>query len=110
MTTPHTPGPWIVDDWLVRPQDMRDQLDNDSEWVAVGIGDEDGYAESVAYCHLANARLIAAAPELLHALQLVMTWNGIYDQSVASAPKAIAEFNMKVGDKIRSAISKATTP
>ena len=98
MNTSHTPGPWIVDDWLVRPQDMRDQLDNDSEWVAVGIGDEDGYAESVAYCHLANARLIAAAPQLLE--QCILLCDAIESFSAGDRWPEL--------DKARAAINLAT--
>ena len=95
MNTPHTPGPWKASGRYIAAASYHLAVitsappEMDQEWKS-------------------NARLIAAAPELLHALQLVMTWNGIYDQSVASAPKAIAEFNMEVGDKIRSAIAKAT--
>lgn len=96
MTT-HTSGPWEAS-----CIGYGSNIKPDIAWIGYGTS----YPKEV---HKANARLIAAAPELLHALQLVMTWNGIYDQSVASAPKAIAEFNMQVGDKIRSAISKATT-
>lgn len=65
---------WVVDDGLLDQQDHIDRLTEDLDsperhWVAVGIADEEGYAESVAYCHPDNARLIAAAPELLEALE-----------------------------------------
>lgn len=67
----HTPGPWVVDN------DGSDDFDNmlycmkspDNTWIAVGIADENGYAESVAYTHPDNARLIAASPDLLEALK-----------------------------------------
>lgn len=64
----YTPGPWVKDDGFVRPQDMVEQLLENTTWVAVGICDEDGYAASVAYCHPDNASLISAAPEMLEAL------------------------------------------
>jgi len=70
----HTQGEWIVDDGFQRQQEhidaLTDDLGNpDRHWVAVGIFDEDGFAESVAYCHPDNAPLISSAPNLLAALQ-----------------------------------------
>lgn len=70
MNPNHTPGPFIIDDGLVTPENMIDSIRANPTWVAVGIADEDGYAESVAYCHPMNAPLFAAAPEMLHALKL----------------------------------------
>jgi hypothetical protein len=73
----HTQGEWIVDDGFQRQQEhiaaLTDDLGNpDRHWVAVGIADEDGFAESVAYCHPDNAPLISSAPELLAALQALL--------------------------------------
>ena len=69
----HTPGPWILNDGTDYLQNMADFLfagkETDQEWTAVGTSDADGYAESVAYCHPDNARLISAAPDMLAALQ-----------------------------------------
>lgn len=75
MKDQHTGGPWVVNDGLIRQQDMIDCLFLDLEaperhWAAVGVEDAEGYAESVAYCHPDNANLVAAAPSMLAALRL----------------------------------------
>jgi len=54
---------------LVVDQDGCDTINNmieqlgaqDSGWIAIGIEDADGYAESIAYCHEINAPLIVEA-------------------------------------------------
>jgi len=64
-----TKGPWIIDkagtDCI---ENMADCLlkwqPPEHQWIAVGIEDKDGYAESVAYCHPRNANLIVKAPEM----------------------------------------------
>lgn len=75
MSASHTPGPWIVSDGDTYIENMAQCLladkGTDREWTAVGIADKEGYAESVAYCHPANARVIAAAPELLACLEKI---------------------------------------
>ena len=67
-----TKGPWTVDEGTDSIENMAQCLQEnqgtDREWIAVGIRDEDGYAESVAYCHPDNTRLISAAPELYNIL------------------------------------------
>ena len=71
--TPHTPGPWTIDDGMISLEDQcRILLNNtgtDSEWVCVGINDHEGMEAVVALCHPTNAPLIAAAPDLLVALE-----------------------------------------
>jgi hypothetical protein len=64
--TKHSATPWVED------ENCTDDVDNmvacllagkgtAREWVAIGIEDADGYAESVAYCHPDNAPLIVRA-------------------------------------------------
>lgn len=71
----HTQGPWHVDEGVDSIENMKqclqDSLSLEQPWVAVGIHDTDGYAESVAYCHRSNAQLIADAPEMLELLQKI---------------------------------------
>lgn len=61
----HTPGPWIL-----RPDDPEKVRDSDS---AHGIAVMSGGSRSIAERE-ANAHLIAAAPDLLHALDSLLTW------------------------------------
>jgi len=70
MSASHTPGPWSVFDGR--------EVDGISPWVVTGSGDpsdSDGlYVAGLAVIDaetLANARLIAAAPDLLEALKTV---------------------------------------
>ena len=69
MDTQHTPGPWLVGG-LMRVDNSFDCTDGDTEIVEITTDD----GEFVACVnvpnpnHTANARLIAAAPELLAAL------------------------------------------
>lgn len=76
MNTEHTPGPYFVDDGMIRISEQAEMLlrdvGTDREWIAIGPGDEDTPtrpAEVVALCHPDNAPLLAAAPELLAAIR-----------------------------------------
>ena len=71
-TAKHTPGPWRVEDWQY-PQTGREHvsvIQNDKDAVAevLDLWSMDFRAEEKA----ANARLIAAAPELLESLRLMV--------------------------------------
>ena len=88
---PHTPGPWCTDKQDVFTNDRRAICEMDPAWHDTEQGD-------------ADARLIAAAPELLEALEeaksIIRTWHGeeawdIYD---------LASPEMK---RINAAIAKA---
>ena len=60
---------WVIDDGMVRMSNQAsiliDDIGTERQWVAIGIEDEDGFAEVVALAHPINARLIASAPDLL---------------------------------------------
>jgi hypothetical protein len=56
----HTPGPWTIDEEWVYPEEHPN-------WAAVRIGDQGMSVNG--HIGIANARLIAAAPDLLHALK-----------------------------------------
>lgn len=70
MTSKHTPGPWVAVKAGHGPIDIMDPRGRDVVTVYGGV-DPGSYA--------ANAALIAAAPELLEALQMVLgkmsDWN-----------------------------------
>jgi hypothetical protein len=86
MSAAHTPGPW--------------HAQHDHGWLVVESYNEDLYIKiekgSAAKKHMANALLIASAPELLEALQDLLN-----DDAKEYIPS-------KKLDKARAAIAKAT--
>ena len=94
MKTEHTKGPWTIgstdgNDIGIIARDSG----NGGQMVAMAVVDED-YAQDTDE-HLSNARLIAAAPELLAALQPFTILNPLampsYAGSIAIAIDAIAK-------------------
>jgi hypothetical protein len=75
----HTLGPWTVEE-----QDDLDVEGNGYKWAVAGnkgtgllLNDGSRYVQNPAYANSeANANLIAAAPDLLAALQQLMEWEG----------------------------------
>jgi hypothetical protein len=104
MNTQHTQGPWtltqtkhetIVDSWHIHIGERQIPVfpykriySDDRTQSGLVIDDE----------HMADARLIAAAPDLLEALQNLL--NPIYQSDGRADPKRIAN--------ARAAIAKAT--
>jgi hypothetical protein len=96
MDTKHTPGPWFYTG-----------KHNDCEVRYVGTNREDRYHEEVATLYhgegeeqIANARLIAAAPELLGALQDAF--------SMIDGTLLIDTFGSEWFEEASEAIAKAT--
>jgi len=92
----HTPGPWVVRKWsqLMNIQGNIHQVtDGDlyptafvPAWDMPGAGEIEGTQEAIA-----NARLIAAAPDLLEALEkIVFDWDG-EPEDMIDARAAIAK-------------------
>lgn len=102
MDAKHTPGPWRVSEQspTIIKQDMR-MIGNES---GVLIGSASGYTGSGFFPTdeeaVANARLIAAAPELLEALEEVM--------SMLGSELVKDTLGYEWHDKARAAIAKAT--
>lgn len=72
--TQHTPGPWSVETWPAREGDEQKR----PRLVILADGGyltelEDTFDRETHAAQEANARLIAAAPEMLEALRLVMS-------------------------------------
>jgi hypothetical protein len=94
----HTPGPWhvkqlmsYVDQFEIRgPRDSGVMVARTIEWGSAAEGDDPSEA---------NARLIAAAPELLEALQEMVDEINSGDEPGHGSPWH---------DKARAAIAKAT--
>ncbi len=91
----HTPGPWKVYHALLRPQFPGNKIIEVQEANGNAVVRWAGFDDSdrLKRTHLANARLIAAAPDLLEALRGVLR----------VADRKTDEF-----DAARAAIAKAT--
>ena len=64
----HTPGPWNFEDTLVFTREPMETVDGGTSIEFVEIADCSSYEIHGGYDARANARLIAAAPDLLAAL------------------------------------------
>lgn len=85
----HTPGPWIVE-----PHDPSARghwfHDSDGEFVGLVVKRDEGGPEM----EMANANLVAAAPDLLAALKTAQLWldvDGRFDMQGINAAIAKAE-------------------
>lgn len=90
MTSKHTPGHWR----LKRGTEFRDGEIKEYSWVGFGtVGDETPVTAHGIPENSANAKLIAAAPELLDALKLVWRTQGqiLPDGLRVAVTDAIAE-------------------
>lgn len=116
MKKQHTRGPWKID-WYECRADSEDvkagtaKKVGDMLWrVPRSIGPISVGENHWAKLHLdvseEDARLIAAAPELLSALQLICTWHEVVEESSIPA-KAVILKDMK---KARDIIAKVTGP
>jgi len=84
MTTKYTPGPWA---WDTDPNGDRWIIGDKSTWVP-RIAKIPRYSEMP---NEANARLIAAAPELVEALRNILTeFVGPYEEGYSSVSDARA--------------------
>ncbi len=98
-TTKHTPGPWKARDCFTNGQPVEYAIETRDAWLAsVHItGPKNGFDCEEAE---ANARLIAAAPELLEALKKVLP---LVESLVLDG-----EPYMNEQEEARDAIAKAT--
>jgi hypothetical protein len=90
----HTPGPWKVETERFRPRDI--------DYFVVPSNPDSGIAICEIYRkpYKANARLIAAAPELLSALKLA-------EEAILDAERIAGFGQPMVLSHIRDAIAKA---
>ena len=106
-----TPGPWkqvVYDDWLHIGGDemvyvQYDPMDEPYNYAVENAVCVVENVENMTDADYANAALLAASPDLLEALELVMPW----------ASKAVADhYNQKAGERAldvaHAAIEKAT--
>jgi hypothetical protein len=111
MTTKHTPGPWKIVGNAISA--IPAELFN----VLIGVGDEDGECPIMAVHNVngdyADAKLIAAAPDLLEALQwyeakAVQMGRAAIDQDSKLLLELMKEIAVEYGSRARAAIAKAT--
>ena len=106
----HTAGEWQHGWGLVTGPKAAAMLMWDHQYPIRSQGPDGRFMDPVAALHtsdpdhLANARLIAAAPELLEALQNMV---GAFDTPVASR-RISDNFSNECRDQARAAIEKAT--
>lgn len=104
----HTPGVWkLAADDSAFVYALNDDGHN-RMWLNVNGGHLEGMVRTSDAELLANARLIAAAPELLNVLlRLVAPFDGAKAAGM-DLPQAVIESDSKMLANIRAAISKAT--
>jgi len=93
MSAKHTLGPWTH-----TGREFNDVIDTEGDLVAVALHLRVGKTERSIREAEANARLIAAAPDLLDALNAMLTHMGMDED----------DWNKPTFDKARAAIAKAT--
>lgn len=112
METKHTPGPWHVERrfscWAIvdsKPSDLAYQDDAPRFYNGEPCGSVTSRGRTVEELE-ANAKLIAAAPELLDALQWILRSAG-YENG--QAPETLRELRAgrKYFDQARAAVAKA---
>ena len=108
MQTQHTPGPWLFRTaptsaglcHIVSAADWRGAFIY-GDGIRIGVDDALPKAQELA----ANARLIAAAPDLLEALEAILPFIPRTSASEGGASKYSE--NVKAADMVRAAIAKA---
>lgn len=94
MSAQHTPGPWLIEAQnshtgaiatVHNTTDVWVEIWSEN-WIVTGMGPEE---------QSANARLIAAAPDLLEALRMVMACAG----DISAAPDGLLEMALDDGDE-----------
>ena len=80
MSAKHTPGPWHYADSM-GDREIRSSVD-----ITIGevLGDGNSYCQEEEEERLANAQLIAAAPDMLEALESEEAWRRETDELKAS--------------------------
>lgn len=106
MSAAHTPGPWLIrqgDEWTHDVVTLEGE-NIDGEPLYWNVASASGRRDEVK----ANLRLIAAAPDLLEALQAVLPF--IPTTSAAEGGAAKYSEYVRAADMVRAAIAKAVKP
>jgi hypothetical protein len=98
MNTSHTPGPWKADGYHVRQSGQRGTRSiADVCYTGPHHTPPDEYPKSCRIVDEANARMIAAAPEMVEALERIRAYQGRFGED---DPQSIAA---DILDKIHAA-------
>lgn len=103
MNTPHTPGPWTAEDQSGTDVHFFTIRSPQNCYIA-GLHEYDGQTTPAM---ASNARLLAAAPELLEALESFLRAPSVGSNGPGSSTIVVQDFNLRAA---RAAILKATTP
>lgn len=112
MKTKHAPGPWLVEKPVYKQNNVAYVIlpANNSEQSTQGqaVARINASIDSESETHLANAQLIAAAPEMLEALEEIMqqSYNGMLPEVFNDAAKLKKLLNF-CGNIASRAIAKA---
>lgn len=116
MTAQHTPGPWELQKPLFGEQHIYVHSENSVDGKVrsgrqhICVVPYEGKKGAMAYHEMfnANARLIAAAPDLLEALQAAVECGMVPTSSVSEGGASKHSRQVQVADMIRAAIARAT--
>jgi hypothetical protein len=103
MTQQHTPGPWHI--CRVSRQDIPQRVIRDAQGFSVGIAGKPANSRAKYIDAEANARLIAAAPEILE--EICQTFIDHHMQAETGEPLE-DETAAKSAERLRRLIYKAT--
>jgi hypothetical protein len=108
MSAAHTPGPWLVEQWRNNQDDITGWRVTDSKGETLPESEYSGDSEEAQ----ANARLIAAAPDLLHDLReaasILRKYEALHRAKGTDESTAKAEVNAALAVRFEATIAKAT--
>jgi hypothetical protein len=104
MEAKHTPGPWNTDEQVIFAS-SGEAVASTWKFGQFDVGGRGSHAEADA-----NARLIAAAPELLAALKSALSWITVLTETSPGNAEDMRDMEHKrdyLGAELRAAIAKA---
>lgn len=106
MEAKHTPGPWVIGSVYREDFGQYAQIHADEQFgdIVARVCVSHKANHTLNECGQANARLIAAAPELLIAAQSLVAWTGAAEMYPDNRRKAFLDDV----EQARAAIAKAT--
>lgn len=106
MDTKHTPGPWRTDHHEHNEPHQNIRIKGSYRTVCT-VWIDDAPVPDYNAEQESNARLIAAAPELLEALKAAIDCGMVPVSSASEGGAAAHSIQVRVADQIRKAIAKA---